>query len=198
MGELVDAVAKHWESIATLSGAAAALYHFVLREAGSVRRFFVRAIETMDKVETISKALGPNGGSSLADSIRRQEGLLRLTSARVTAVQDASARPSFEADLRGELIAANTAMVELLGRQTVDLLGKGFLSAVIDADRDKFEHEWFRAVTDARTFDMTIRCEVDGGSIAKVRIIARPTRDQESRKVLGFWGAFDFLATVSA
>jgi len=48
-------------------------------------------------------------------------------------------------DARGHVVAANRTLGELLGRDSSDLLGRGWLAAVADGDRERLAECWARA-----------------------------------------------------
>ena len=69
-------------------------------------------------------------------------------------------------DARGHVVAASRTLGELFGRDSSDLLGRGWLAAVADADRERVAECWARATSgDPWETSFAVHRRRDGDSI---------------------------------
>lgn len=121
------------------------------------------------QVKTMSEALGPNGGKSLADVIYR-------TSGRLNQIIDASERPTWEASATGENTRANPAFEHLVGYSAAELRGNGWKNLLHWDDAEDYFDAWESAVRDVRQFKYEgVRLVTSSGRIIKVNVVAAPT-----------------------
>lgn len=191
--EVGDMVKTWWPIV--VSGVLWPFAQFVIKPAYlRAKAFFARVDDTMHKVSVMSVALGPNGGSSLADLIRLTARTSTMNAARVQAFIDSLDRALFEADLNGEYSRINRAMEALLGYSSDDLRGRGWITVVADEDRDRAVREWFHAIEDRRACVIRTRLLSRRGTELLVRISAQPMLNDASGEVVAWLGAVDLVA----
>lgn len=98
------------------------------------------------KVDAMSLALGPNGGTSLADSIRRSE-------ARQVLMLQTLPWPTWEANAHGENTRVNVAFERMFQYSSSDLHGNGWKSLLHPDDFNDYVRAWSMTVKDKRDFD---------------------------------------------
>jgi PAS domain S-box-containing protein len=141
------------------------------------------------QVDTITKQVSPNGGSSMPDSMKRIEAKLadnankaesigktvNLMAATMRATQNTNPRmATFEADAEGRLIDANKTYLRWAGRQLNEMLGWGWITTVHVDDREQVRREWVQAVADVRTSVMKYRIVDEDGEVIHVEVTATP------------------------
>ncbi|HXG88759.1 MAG TPA: PAS domain S-box protein [Vicinamibacterales bacterium] len=145
----------------------------------------------------IEQQLESNGGKSLRDAINRIDPKVNRTLATHTAIINVLDHPMFFTDSNGELVYTNRSFQWLIGYSKADLIGRGWLTAVKESDRDRVADGWFRAVKDKRIFstEMTFCYGASGderkeGHEIRVRLSADPMRD-DTGDVAGWLGAVE-------
>lgn len=190
--EFADVLRAWWLLIVAIATVLAPLvWRFCVRPA---RQFITRLDDSMKKVDVMSKALGPNGGSSLADQIGLTARASVMNAARMAAVMDHIERPLFETDLQGGYTRTNRAMEDLLGYSNEDLKGRGWISAVADEDRDRTVREWFHAVADRRACVIRTRLRPRRGSIIHAHIQAQPMDHELTGDVVAWMGSISVIS----
>lgn len=122
----------------------------------------VRVHAALKKVDTIYAEVKPNGGSSLRDSMDRQESALavvrdglEMADARAWAIVSAGKLPTWECGSDGQCVMANAAYLELVGRTAEDVKGNGWENILTESDKPRIWKEWANAVEKRRTFECT-------------------------------------------
>lgn len=148
--------------------------------------------KTIDQVGVMSKALGENGGESLADDIRRQgveqlaQGVtLRLTAAKVDAVSDLIERPVFQADARGHWVRVNRTFDLTFGYPSGDVLGMGWVDLIASEDRTRVMAAWGYSIADKRIFRAITQLVSRTNVPMKCSVVANPIVAGESINWLG-------------
>lgn len=150
----------------------------------------IQSIEGMKaQLNTITKQVMPNGGSSLPDSMKRIESTLKsnaerseaigktvnLMAATMRATTNTNPRmATFEAAPSGMLTDANKTYLRWTGRQLNEMLGWGWITTVHPADREQVRHEWLQAIADVRTSVMRYRIVDEDGEVLVVEVTATP------------------------
>lgn len=124
----------------------------------------IRVHGTMKKVDTIYTELKPNGGTSLRDSIDRQEAALHavadgldMADARQWAILSSTNHPTWESGPDGGCLRANAALLDLVGRSADQIAGNGWENIVAKDDARRVWREWSEAVNQRRAFESTYR-----------------------------------------
>lgn len=123
------------------------------------------------KVDTIYAEVKPNGGSSLRDSIDRQEAAigdvrdgLEMADARAWAIVSSGKQPTWESGPDGGCLRANAAYLELVGRSADEVKGNGWENILAKNDKRRIWNEWSEAVAKRRTFESSYRVTNHGTS----------------------------------
>lgn len=155
----------------------------------------------LDQFTAMSFALGENGGSSLADSVRRQEQAqkahgkaLQLLAAVVAAMPDLFERPVFQTDDKGQWVRANRTFGQTFGYPVADMLGNGWVSIIDDAERDTFMNAWHYAIDDKREFRRQAHVATRSGALLLVTVVAHPTVGNPEVGVIGWLGQISIVA----
>lgn len=148
--------------------------------------FFQRLDRAMTTVE---HQLGPNGGGSLNDAIRRIDQRTLMTDARQTALIAAQPEAMFESDLAGAFTSANRAFEDLTGFSRAHLTGMEWVNAIHPEDRFRIVKAWQLARADHRAWIENCRLVTQHGRLLLVRIEAHPMRESiGDRRVVGWHG----------
>lgn len=134
------------------------------------------------KLGIISAQVMPNGGSSLADSVKRVEEGLQGVTKTVSAmsltmrVRDDSdpRRGTFEADQHGLLVDCNKTYLRWTGRTLQEMFGWGWINAVHHDDRERVRDEWQQAIEDCRLSGLRFRLVNLEGDCITVESTATP------------------------
>lgn len=133
--------------------------------------------EAIQLIPSIHSELKPNGGSSLADRIRRieEQGVINATRQRLLLREDE--RPMFYADKDGCVSRITQAYADLVGRPAESILEDGWKTHVSVLDRRKVSDEWAAAVDEEREFVMQMEM-VNSSSRRRfqVEVIAYPAK----------------------
>lgn len=181
--------------IAGLWGACKVVWPRALRwfwgavEIGQALTMMPQAVQSLSHMNamqsTMTKILAevrPNGGSSLRDSVTRQEKMLQEVCNEVSLLTgtfraNADADPDkamFECDSFGENIWVNRTYCEWVNRSEKDLLGWGFLNIVIHEDREMVRNDWFAAMGERRQYSCRHSIYDGQGGIVLVDVTATP------------------------
>lgn len=140
-------------------------------------------------INTIKLELQPNGGSSIKDKINMIEEHLTLANLRWRLLNTGNPIAVFECDEKGMITFANPAMVELFGLTEEELLGKGWLKALLDQEkRQEVWQSWDDAIKQDIPYEdyFTIKNAKTGKSVkCKATAIAHRTR---KNKIIGYYG----------
>lgn len=97
------------------------------------------------KVNTMSLALGPNGGKSLADVIHRTAGRMNL-------LLDHSPVPTWEAAADGANTRVNPAFELLFGYSAAEIRGHGWKNLLHEDEAEDYIGAWMSSIKDVRMF----------------------------------------------
>jgi PAS domain S-box-containing protein len=160
-----------------------------------------RAVSTaMTQVDTMAKALGPNGGASLADEIRKQgveqtkQGIAQIrTAVAVDALCDVIEKSIFQTDAQGHWLRVNRTFAAVFGYTPMDVMGMGWVACIHHEDRDGFLQEWKFAIADRRPFRRAVRMVTRAGTTHAVIVHANPTLGNPDIH-LGWFGTVEMVS----
>ena len=163
----------------------------------------IRISGTFKKIDTIYGELKPNGGSSLRDSIDRQEKAIAavvetqdLADARQWAIVSSGHLPTWESGDEGGCLRPNAALLELVGRSADQLAGNGWENMIHKDDMQRCWAEWDDAVHKRRTFESTYRViNHSTGKAYEVDAKATPIINRAG-KVKGWIGVYNKVRPV--
>ncbi len=107
-----------------------------------------KALGTIDNtlipfMNSIQKEFNVNSGKTLKDQLTRIEDNLMLNDARIkTFTMNFSEIGFYECDPAGRCVWVNRAMSEIWGREKQELLGAGWLSGILEDDREEVWDKW--------------------------------------------------------
>lgn len=136
----------------------------------------------------------PNGGSSLRDAINRLElGLGEIRHAqqvgqeRLKAIVADNANGYFETDKDGQWFWANHTALSLTKRPMCDLIGNGWINAVIEGDRADVYERYSSAIQQERDFESVVFFQSGENGAIPMFIRTHPLRDK-SNTISGYFG----------
>ena len=146
--------------------------------------------ELTDTVRRIERQLMPNGGKSLHDIvhlIRAELAVVQGDVNKVTGVLRISwdslgSIGMFYADPQGSFTYASAVLSRWLRRGEAQLLGRGWLSAVVADFREEVAAEWDSCVRDQRDFLMRFAVSDPEGAVFEVIASAAPITSTGSRE----------------
>lgn len=154
---------------------------------------FVVGILIFRKVKQILAEVKPNGGKSLADTIKRIETSLIASIHWNIIFQYLYNEPLFRTDNNGEYEWVNNSYLTVAGIGLEDVKGKRWLSIVTEEDRHRVRDEWCSCVTDKRVFDLTFQIKnLANDRTYNVRGVAYP--NLVGGELQGYFGALHFLS----
>jgi PAS domain S-box-containing protein len=150
--------------------------------------------ELAKKVERIFDEVMPNGGNSIKDMLtrvdkrcERLEDAVAMKAQRVRALLTDSTDGVFELDASGNLRWANRTLCRLLGRQTEELLDRGWEQCVAPPEREQVIEEWDRHVEVGRELFMNIHFQHIAGDRVFLQVHSYPMRNEATMKLIGFF-----------
>jgi PAS domain S-box-containing protein len=186
--DIGDLFIAWWPVLVSVGGVLIAAWRYLLRPRWrALKAFWVRLEAALDQVDRMAKALGDNGGSSLADMIRSTNDRSRLTAARVSYLQNFIERPMFEANQSGIFTRVNSAFELMSGYSNVELVNHGWINLVLPAERNRVIDEWFHAIEDKRVCVIDTPIKTRSGSAIQIQITAFPVIDDGGNKELLSW-----------
>lgn len=148
------------------------------------------------QLDSLTKQVSPDGGTSLADALQRIESVLQNQSdiqvlrgnqvqaiatqvsvmvATMVATSNTDPRKAtFEANSEGLVTDANKTYMRWTGLQLPEVLGWGWINSVHPADRDAVRKEWKNAVAEHRMSTMRYRIMDTDGEVFEVEATATP------------------------
>lgn len=141
-------------------GALALLWRYA---ATPLRAAIKRPFELFDQiaekwpllVALLERFSQPSGPGSLLSFLESLDNRLDLAESRLFAFLDLSTRPVFQCAVTGECVFANEQICELFGMSKADMMGFGWLLGVSEADRDRTNEVWLKAVKNQRPYEAT-------------------------------------------
>lgn len=103
----------------------------------------------------LKKILGEtkeNSGSSLKDQMNRIESSILNLTLWFEATQHLSEKPMFKSDENGNFIWVNNAFSNITGKSADELKNLGWISSVVEEDREQVSKEWEDCIKDRRSF----------------------------------------------
>lgn len=132
-------------------------------------KLYKKIREIYEKINLIVKELTPNGGSSIKDQVNRIEHRLNGLDFFQKMHLDMLELPVFMTDGKGSCVWANRACLNMLGRQSSDMMGFGWESIIHQEDRDRVTKEWYDSIREERSFDLQYRYVSSDDSVILVR-----------------------------
>ncbi len=149
--------------------------------------------QLVTQVGQVHQFLGPNGGKSLGDLIRKIDGRTQVSDARIDLLTDLLDRPVFECAPTGENVRVNEAFTKVFGWSPADMFGQRWVRILHPDDRQGYMEEWARAVKDMRAFSFRARYLTRSGVELHVQIFCEPNFDEATRQVLRWLGRVETL-----
>lgn len=183
-----------WMSIATGTFAG---FRYVYRPCRDgvrwVRREHQQHQERMRKLDEMHEALGPNGGKSLGDLIRKTYGMTQITDARIDLVTDLIDRAVFEAGPDGKNVRVNDGFTKAFGWTAGEMVEHRWVRILHPDDRERYQEEWDAAVRERRSFRTRARYVTRGDIVVRVEVFAEPRFDGATGQVLRWLGRVDVV-----
>lgn len=139
------------------------------------------------KVHKISEEFSPNGGSTLRDAINRIEDKISLQEQKTLAIIKSFPIGTWISDKNGKCVDVNRSLCKIMGRTESEIKGDNWSNWIHPDEKEAVFEEWYRAVHNMMTFDMTYRYVLPDGRIQKVHGIAYQLRT-EKNELVGFLG----------
>ena len=140
--------------------------------------------EMLSKLDTITKELQHNGGTSLKDAIYRIESRQMRAEGRARALLNDSDAGIWESDSNGNCIDWNRTLQGFLGRSPE---GMNWLASVVEEQREEVLQDWEEAVRTKREFYKDITYTTPAGNLTYCTVKAYPLLDQ-TRSTEGWYG----------
>jgi len=164
----------------------------------------MRVHGALKKVDTIYAEVRPNGGTSLRDSIYRQETAIakiiesqELGDARQWAIVSSGIIPTWESSDEGACLRPNNALLELVGRSAEQMVGNGWENILHKDDAHRCWAEWQDAIKKRKTFESTYRI-VNHTTNATYEVVAKTTPIISPNGVVKGWiGTYTHIKEVS-
>lgn len=156
-----------------------------------------KKIEDLTKaVREVQKEVHPNGGHSMKDEIRTILSRVDTSIARFLAFNDDAEVGQFITDRNGRCTWVNRTFCRITGRTDSEVLGWGWLSAILDEERDSVHEEWETTVNEERNYERVQHYVRPDGKVVATTVKARPITDAQG-KVIEFVGFVCLLEEVS-
>lgn len=152
-----------------------------------LKKRFTELSDLYVKVQKISEEFSPNGGSTLRDAINRIEDKITLQEQKTLAIIKSFPIGTWISDKYGKCVDVNRSLCKIMGRTESEIKGDNWSNWIHPDERDDVFEEWYRAVNNMMTFDMTYRYVLPDGRIQKVHGVAYQLRT-ERNELIGFLG----------
>ncbi len=116
---------------------------------------------------------GARDRTAIWESVREIRLALERTNRRWEAARAAMGDCFFESDARGQLIFATPAFFSAVGMEKEHAIGDGWLSSILQEDRDTVLKEWSHSHRRARPFIMEFRIDGEGEDQSAVTWFAK-------------------------
>lgn len=131
-----------------------------------VMMFFGGAQRVLDRLDSqdatlaaIRAELTPNGGGSLKDIVRKTHDLAMIAELRTKQILATSPVGVYQCDRDGNCIWVNDALCSIFGLDSAAMMGRGWLLAVADDEREESNGHWQRAVDQDLPYSWTYTIE---------------------------------------
>lgn len=144
-------------------------------------------------LKALKAQLMPNGGSSLHDRIKRIDERVLIMEARQKLLDTNSAVGEFQTDEFGLCMYANSTLCDMYGLTESQMIGNGWLRAVVAEERQSVYDKWMGAVRNDFPYECRYRvrcCAEGGGETFEVQATAVAIRDS-SGKIIRFYGSVE-------
>lgn len=148
----------------------------------------------IQRVETLTKEMSTNGGSSMKDIILSIKMDLKHIIAHKRASAQLDPRPIFETDKNGQCVWVNRAFLRLVGLSIQDVMNHGWKNILCADDLNRVVTDWEVAVRERREYLTSYRIVNTAGQIIRVSCQALPMLD-EGANLFGYIG---FLTRTEA
>lgn len=185
--EIVEHAGKLLAALVTIAGLVFSkrLWGGVKSAGHAVASFgsgIARLPELVETVRRIERQFLPNGGKSLHDIVHMIRAELALVQGDVTKVtgvlriswDSLGSMGMFYADPYGSFTYASAVMCRWLRRGEQQILGRGWLSAVVADFREEVATEWDSCIRDHRDFLMRFAVADSEGAVFEVIATAAP------------------------
>ncbi len=187
---LSEGIDSWWKALSVLGAASGLAWRYVINPS---RKAIRRVTDVCDQVDVMSKSLGPNGGSSLADKIDETRDTMLLVKADVNDLLDHTSKPLWAADEAARCTRVNRAFEETFGYPHAELLGSGWLLHVATEDRERVTRDWDSALRERRAFRVRCHYLTAAGLALDVLIRGEPVVDGREAAVIGWRGAVEII-----
>lgn len=191
MLKLIHDLIQNWGDIAVgagaILGALWTLYFKFLKP-----KIIKPVADKFDKIDKISYALGPNGGTSLYDKIHSIDKKTSLGNVRSEALNATLGIAEWQSDEDGHCIRMNAVGCMVTNRPESDFLGSNWMNVVHEEDRERVIHEWDNSVKHKKDFLLVYRWTSSDGDSLYIDVIGKPIYDS-SGKIIGYLGTAKFL-----
>jgi PAS domain-containing protein len=123
---------------------------------------------------------------------------LAIMGARVDRVFDLMERPLYETDGEGNLTRPNESFCKTLGLAPAQLIGKGWVTLLADADKERVMRETDRALKDKRAYRVRGVFEPPASNALEVLMVAEPKFEAGTGDILAYFGALEVLRVIGA
>ncbi len=154
-------------------------------EAGKVRD--QKMDELTAAVQEVQKEVTPNGGGSMKDEIRAILSRVDTSIARFLAFNEDAEVGQFITDCHGRCTWVNRTYCRITGRTDSEVLGWGWLSSILENERDSVHEEWEATVAEERNYERVQHYVRPDGEIVAAAVKARPITNAQG-KVIEFVG----------
>lgn len=156
----------------------------IWRVIASPVRWFKEQSEAARLTRVVAAEVTTNGGGSLKDAVRRietrcerVEESLVASGQRLKALLTDGADGMFELDAKGGLVWANRTLCRLLGKQSDELVGRGWERCVAADERADVIEEWDRSVRVDRELAMNIHFVTSRGEPLFLQVHTYPFKN---------------------
>lgn len=140
--ELIDAITFIFKQILKPFNGIVNFFNGIFRINQKISELEISFLDLKEYMKIIKKEITPNGGTSLADSIRRIESILIIKDQTQKALLMDIERGIFQCDLDGKNIWVNRTYARLLKCGTNELLGHGWKKFIAPDVLKKYNEVW--------------------------------------------------------
>ncbi len=164
-------------------------YNPIYDEDGRVYKIIKFTFDTTVEKEA-ARVLSANNAQLVALNHK-----VHTSEARYKALSDASPLGIYGTTPDGNCTYVNDRYLQISGLSELECRGRGWLNAIHPHDRDRVDHEWYRAAVENRQYESTHRFMRNDGTVTWCRVNAAAVIEAE--RVVGYVGTLEDVTRQS-
>lgn len=145
--------------------------------------------EILPFIKSMTTEFTKNSGKSIKDQITRIDENIKRSDLRIKLIATNLVTTGiFECDAEGKCVWVNRALADMFGLEREEMLDTGWLSAVVDDERNEVWMDWMYCINNHIPYEAEYSVHnKKRDTTFRIRVVAVATKNEHNR-VLGFFG----------